>query len=367
MSDKYLHIVSFDSPFPPDYGGVIDVYFRIKALALQGVKVILHCYEYGRGRATVSDSYCHEIHYYDRRKNPFLLLSKLPYIVVSRQNPELLARLLNDQYPILLEGMHCAGILADLKKNGRTVFVRTHNIEGDYYAGLAKVSSGLKRMYFQMESRKLYAYDQQLQLADHLFCIHAADSAYFAERGCTTSVLMPSLDLEATRVVDPSAGKRFLYHGNLSVPENARAVRYFLRFWSEYHVEFPLLISGKCPNSDLAAQIESTPNVQLLADPTEEQMVEAQVNNPIHLFYTEQATGVKLKLVRSIQMRAICIVNQAMVEGTDLAADCILANDYERLAEVLASRIAFPEGGGEKLSVAYKQQISAMIQLLFKP
>ena len=30
----HLHIVSFNVPWPADYGGVIDVYYRIKAVLL---------------------------------------------------------------------------------------------------------------------------------------------------------------------------------------------------------------------------------------------------------------------------------------------------------------------------------------------
>ena len=48
MSSKQLHIISFDVPFPADYGGVIDVFFKIKALHKADVKIILHCFEYGR-------------------------------------------------------------------------------------------------------------------------------------------------------------------------------------------------------------------------------------------------------------------------------------------------------------------------------
>ncbi len=33
MPDKYLHIISFDIPYPPNYGGVIDVFYKLKALA----------------------------------------------------------------------------------------------------------------------------------------------------------------------------------------------------------------------------------------------------------------------------------------------------------------------------------------------
>lgn len=47
-SKTILHIVSFHIPIPQNYGGVIDIYYKVKALHDIGVKVILHCFEYGR-------------------------------------------------------------------------------------------------------------------------------------------------------------------------------------------------------------------------------------------------------------------------------------------------------------------------------
>ena len=46
--DKNLHVISFDIPWPVNYGGVIDVFYKITALAGLGVKIHLHCFEYGR-------------------------------------------------------------------------------------------------------------------------------------------------------------------------------------------------------------------------------------------------------------------------------------------------------------------------------
>jgi len=48
MSDQHLHIVSFDIPYPANYGGVIDVFYKAQALTAKGVKVHLHCFEYNR-------------------------------------------------------------------------------------------------------------------------------------------------------------------------------------------------------------------------------------------------------------------------------------------------------------------------------
>ncbi|MBK7268626.1 MAG: hypothetical protein IPI07_03635 [Flavobacteriales bacterium] len=106
MTERHLHIVSFDVPAPPDYGGVIDVYYKVTALAELGVKVHLHCYSYGRKPAAELEQFCESVHYYPRSTSKHLLLSALPYVVVSRKSEELLDRLLQDDHPILFEGLH---------------------------------------------------------------------------------------------------------------------------------------------------------------------------------------------------------------------------------------------------------------------
>ena len=65
-----LHIVSFDIPYPANYGGVIVIFNQIKALHALGVKVILHCYQYGeRTPQPELAQYCHEIYYYKRSRS----------------------------------------------------------------------------------------------------------------------------------------------------------------------------------------------------------------------------------------------------------------------------------------------------------
>ena len=42
---KELHVVAFDVPYPANYGGVIDIFYKVQALSEAGVKVHLHCYQ----------------------------------------------------------------------------------------------------------------------------------------------------------------------------------------------------------------------------------------------------------------------------------------------------------------------------------
>ena len=45
MPNKYLHIVSFDVPYPANYGGVIDVYYKLVALKKAGIDYKIYIYE----------------------------------------------------------------------------------------------------------------------------------------------------------------------------------------------------------------------------------------------------------------------------------------------------------------------------------
>ena len=47
MKAKHLHIVALNIPFPANYGGAIDIYYKVKALHEIGYTIHLHCFEYG--------------------------------------------------------------------------------------------------------------------------------------------------------------------------------------------------------------------------------------------------------------------------------------------------------------------------------
>ncbi len=38
MSDKHLHVIAFNVPYPADYGGVIDIFYKIKIPETGGSK-----------------------------------------------------------------------------------------------------------------------------------------------------------------------------------------------------------------------------------------------------------------------------------------------------------------------------------------
>ena len=49
--DKYLNVIALNIPYPANYGGVIDIYYKLVALHQNGVRIVLHCFEYERPHA----------------------------------------------------------------------------------------------------------------------------------------------------------------------------------------------------------------------------------------------------------------------------------------------------------------------------
>jgi hypothetical protein len=138
LKPEELHIISLNIPFPANYGGVIDIFYKIKALSEKGIKIHLHCFEYGRERSIELNKYCASVNYYHRKTNIFRWLSLKPFIVYSRRNNQLLKNLLNDQFPILFEGLHTTYFLDHKLLKSRLKIVRAHNIEHEYYEGLKR-------------------------------------------------------------------------------------------------------------------------------------------------------------------------------------------------------------------------------------
>ena len=106
MSANYLHIISFNIPYPADYGGVIDIYYKLKALKASGIQIILHCYAYGRQTSKELEDLCFRVHYYPRSSGFNYFLKSDPYIVVTRNANTMPKNILGDSFPVIFEGIH---------------------------------------------------------------------------------------------------------------------------------------------------------------------------------------------------------------------------------------------------------------------
>lgn len=321
MTEKRIHIVAFDVPFPADYGGVIDIYYRIRALYTLGYKITLHCFEYGRSRQQHLETITDQVIYYSRQKTIWNAFNKRPFIVASRRNKKLLNTLLKDNDPILFEGLHTTWFLEHPAIQKRLTLVRIHNIEHEYYEGLTAKSTGFKRIYFQREAKKLQQYESILKKAGQLLCIREGDIPHFQQYNKKVQVLAAS-----TPLIKPTAfyqtGDYVLFHGNLSVSENSKAVQWLIEeIWNKNELSLPFKIAGKNPSSELIELCEKN-SIELIENPSHEELNELLINANTHLLVSDQPTGVKLKLLTALQTSGHVLVNTTMVEGTNLGELC---------------------------------------------
>lgn len=339
-----LHIVSFNVPFPANYGGVIDVYHRIRALASLGVDISLHTFTYGRPPAPRLEQLCRQVRYYRRNMSPLMLLTRRPFIVSSRDSNEMLSNILANPAPVLLEGLHCCALLQSLKaaRYPHKVLVRAHNVEHDYYSRLADAERNpLRRLYLRADARKLRRYESVLTLADTLFAVTEADAAHFRSIGCPNVILMPSSHPDDDVVSQTGLGHYALYHADLSVPENIKAVRFLLDnvFNLSAH---RLVVAGRNPDSRLRQRIARFRNVSLVANPDDSAMQALVAGAQVNILVTNQPTGLKLKLLNSLYAGRHCLVNSNMVAGTPLGQLCTVADDSDHLMAALDSLMRTP-------------------------
>ena len=170
-------------------------------------------------------------------------------------NEELNQRLLQNDYPILMEGVHCTYITTDARFANRKKFIRIHNVEHKYYQQLARFSHNIKnKIYYLLEAKKLFKYEKELaQTATTFWAVSENDAAYYREKfDCKTMEYLP-LYLPDWKVDScEGLGTYCLYHGNLEVEENEYAVKWLLKNIFK-HLHIPFVVAGKNPSKKIKA------------------------------------------------------------------------------------------------------------------
>lgn len=330
----HVHIICLDSPAPPDYGGAIDMYYKIQALAEIGKKIILHYFEYNPWRNIESIiPYCEKIYSYKRNRYRGFKLNQ-PHIVASRINKELIEKLNNDNHPILAEGIHCTGIIPFLKNKNRKTVVRIHNNETIYYLQLASAEGNLvKKSYFLRESKLLKHYQLSLPHYVQYACLSHNDKEIFkTEYNLRKVEFLPCFIPWQDVTSNTGIGKYCLYHGNMNVSENSKAAEWLIKnVFSSLTV--PFIIAGKNIVPEIKKLTTNLSHIQIIDSPKNSEMDELIRNAHINILPSFNKTGVKLKLLHAIIDGRFCITNNAGVSGSGLEEYVEVAEAAELITE----------------------------------
>ena len=88
-----------------------------------------------------------------------------------------------------------------------------------------------------------------------------------------------------------------------------------------------LKIAGMNPPPHIVKLIEDIPNIELIDSPNDQVLFDLIRHAHINILVTEQATGLKLKLLNTLFNGRFCLVNDKMVEGLEVNGLCYIVND----------------------------------------
>lgn len=348
MAERHLHIITHDVPWPADFGGVMDLFYKIKTLHQNNVKIYLHCFVNNRPPQPELNKYCAAVYYYERQKKLNHFSFRLPFIVSTRKSKELLTNLQKDNYPILIEGIHCTYHLFKRKLTNRIVLLRLHNAEFEYYHYLAlHEKNPFRKFYYQHESGLLKKYESKLAGKVKIAAVSDHDVKVYQQ-------LFSAPDIKHLPVFLPyltAAGKEgngcfCLYHANLSINENEEAAIWLLQQVFN-DIEVPFVIAGKNPSQKLEFLAHQLPNTCLVANPSDKELHDMIAKAQINILPSFNNTGVKLKLLNALYNGRHCLVNKAGVEGSGLARLCTIAEDADDFKTAIKYLYAIPYANEE--------------------
>lgn len=334
---KKLHIVCLDVPYPADHGGMFDLFYKIVALHNTGTEIILHCFEYGKGEQDELKKYCSEVHYYKRTTGLKGFSFSLPYIVSSRINKQLFNRLQQDNFPILLEGTHTTYLVYKNLFSDRAILFRLHNIEQVYYHHLFKSEKNLvKKIYYRLESKFLTKYEREVfKKVSCVLPVSEKDADKILKKIPNGKVKYLPVFLPFQEVnILYGIGDYCLYHGNLSIAENIKAVQWLANNIDQNSVK--LIVAGKNPSAPLKKFLKNK-SISLIANPSDDEMNHLIQNAQINIVLSFNDTGIKLKLLNALFHGRHCLVNEAAIPGKEFESFCKIFCSAQQLNEIISN------------------------------
>ena len=371
---KTIHLITFDIPYPTNYGGAVDLFYKLKTINLLGVKPILHCFQYGGRRFTKKlHAHTEHSHYYDRQRSTLNHFSTLPFGIASRRNDLLMDRLLLDEQPILFDGLQSCALITHPKLKERKKIVRMHHIEWKYYKDLAAVeTSPTKVAALVLESKKLKSYEQKvLKHADKILVTSIRDKVYFeqyVDEVIYVPIFHPSMEVTA----EEGAGEFVLFHGNLHNKDNEQVAFYLIKnVFSD--LQIPLIIAGARPSNDLRNLVADYPHIQVKGNLSQEGIADLIRTAHINVLLSRKNHGLKVKLLNALFIGRHCMVNDEMIAGTGLDDLCEVKNtapEYKETIQNLMRENFGPElikKRKEALELQFSNKINAqkIIDVLF--
>ncbi|WP_460193596.1 glycosyltransferase family 4 protein [Thermosynechococcus sp. FA-CM-4201] len=325
-------------PYPPNFGGRVDVMYRLEFLKSNGYNVDLVVATNENSKKDyieIVKKYTHNLWVLPRVMNILFMLHPDPFQIISRL---LLKNIyFSNEYDIvIMEGDYVFMALFNRTLSYKKLYVRVHNNECLYFRELANSTKNpLKYLYYSLESLKMkrikpYLYEKADKLLfisnkeylDHikLYPEHAAKSLW----------LPPLVKHKSCR--EPRLGKSVIFVGSLYSPDNRSAITWYLE---KVHPlvtsnDYSLIIAGNTKGTSLEwlySICRAYDNVSIYDSPVE--LDSLYDSSRIFISPILNGAGLKMKSIEAILNGLALISTEIGVEGSGLVPNehFLLAND----------------------------------------
>jgi len=255
---------------------------------------------------------------------------------------QLIKRLNEDQHPILLEGLHTAGMIPHLNQPGR-IILRMHNEEAEYYKMLARAEKNIvRRLYLKLESDHIKKYYRHLPSDISLACISLSDESSFKENyGFSNTHFIPAFIPWDKIMSKEGRGHYCLYHGNMAVAENQVAALWLIEnVFTKINV--PFVIAGNAIPKQLFAAARHHPHIQILNNPSMEEISKLVQEAQVNVLPSMNNTGVKLKLLHAAFEGRFCLSNSNGLKGSSIESGIIQCNEAAEYIQKIEALMTTP-------------------------
>lgn len=335
--DKQLHIITHEVPYAGNADMFSSVIFKIRALKSNGFRIHLHCFESDKPRRSSLENLCDNVYYYKRRQFIRGMETLLPYTLSTRSNPELIERLMQDDHPILFEGLQTVYPL--LRSNAcqkRKILVRIHRSERCYFWDLFKIRHwGVKKLAFLIESVLFKKIESGI--ISHFPVSVSSEVLYRYYKG-----LFPKAEIHTIPGFTGIPGSFYqegkggfcLYHGELSNRENEYAAQWLLE-----HVfntlEIPFVIAGYGPSKNLEQAAHIRMHTCLVADPGEKEMLDLVKKAQINILPSFISNGNRTPLLRSLSIGKHVVTNVKGITDKEMMNVCEVARTPQEFSKAI--------------------------------
>lgn len=346
MENRRLHIISFDNPYPPVYGGVLDVFFKVKALHAIGFEIYLHCFV--DSDQTADDELkklVKEVCFYRRnkRKSALKLLSPFPFAVHSRYSKDLVSNLEKVDAPILFEGQHSTFVARLHEFTGRKLILRLHNLEANYYLGQSRSETNrIKKTAYYSEYLKYSFYEKDIAKFDAVLALSHFE--FEAAKRYNKNMFYIPVFHGNENVADLSEfGRYAFYHGDLRLADNRRAARFLIKVFQKIPDYRLVIASGN--DGGLATLIAKSQNVSFAGFENQQELTKLLEGAHINVMLSFQESGTKLKLVNALYNSRFCVINANMIDDENIRGLCVLAETEQDFIDAVNNLKNTPYSG----------------------